>query len=61
MTVTMHIDHRHLSPLASLRDGSLEMPRLMARLKPADILRIVQRQTNHLHQVVTAKSLGLTE
>ena len=60
MTLTMHIDHRHLSPLASLRDGTLEMPRLLARLKPADILKIVERTTDRMRQDVAAKALGLT-
>ncbi|MHC1788263.1 hypothetical protein [Solidesulfovibrio sp.] len=60
MTITMHIDHRHINPIASLRNGTLEMPGLLAKLKPADTLRIVQRQTERMHQVVTAKALGMT-
>ena len=60
MMLTMHIDSRHMNPLAALRNGTLEMPRLLARLKPKDVLRIVERQTDQLHQVVTAKALGLT-
>ena len=59
MTITVHIDHRHLDPVAALRNGSLEMPGLLAKLKPADTLRIVQRTTDRMRQDVAAKALGL--
>lgn len=58
--IIMHIDHRHPNPIAALRNGTLEMPGLLARLKPADTLRIVQRTTDRMHQTVTARALGLT-
>ena len=60
MTITVHIDHRHLDPVAALRNGSLEMPGLLAKLKPADTLRIVRRTMDRIHQDVAAKALGLT-
>ena len=59
MTITLHIDHRHMDPVAALRNGSLEMPGLLAKLKPADTLRIVRRQTEQMHRDITAKALGL--
>ena len=59
MTITVHIDHRHLDPVAALRNGSLEMPGLLAKLKPADTLRIVRRQADKMRQDVTAQALGL--
>ena len=60
MTITMHIDHRHLDPVAALRNGTLEMPRLLARLKPSDMLVVIQQQSDRMHQDITAKALGLT-
>ena len=59
MTVTVRIDHQHVNPLAALRSGDLEMPKLMAMLKPADTLRIVTRQINEMKNKTTAKGLGM--
>lgn len=61
MTITVRIDHQHANPLAALRNGTLEMPKLLARLKPADTLRIVTRTMEKMRQDTTARALGLAE
>ena len=59
-TITVRIDRQHANPVAALRSGDLELPKLLAKLKPADTLRIVLMATDRMHRDVAAKALGLT-